>query len=104
MGAQLPAQECKESRVQVAEAGEVIDLRVVGCAGQTEGGGEMGGHEGVEAGLPAGVVREEGDDGGLRPSYEGVRAWRLRVGGGVVKNAVRGWGGGGGGEGGKGEG
>ncbi len=110
MGTQLPAQHRVEPRVQVAEAGEVVDLRVVVRAGEAEGGDELGGHGGVEAGFPRGVVREEGDDGGLRPGYEGVGARRFRVGGDVADGAVGGRGGGeggvggGGGEGGEGQG
>lgn len=56
------------------------------------------------------MVREEGDDGGFRPGYEGVGAWRLRVGGDTVNSVVRGRGtdegdgGVGGGEGGEGKG
>lgn len=102
MGTQLPAQHRVEPRVQVAEAGEIVDLRVVVRAGEAEGGDELGGHGGVEAGFPGGVVREEGDDGGLRPGYEGVGAGRLRVRGDVADGAVGGRGngeGGGGGEG-----
>lgn len=98
MGAQLPAQHRVESRVQAAEAGEVVDLPVVVCVGKVKGRGELRRHVGVEAGFPGGVVREEGDDGGLRSGYEGVGAWRLCIGGYIVNDEGRGSGGGEGGE------
>ena len=90
VGREDGAEHGVERPVEGAEAGEVVDLGVVGRAGETEGGGKLGGHGSVEAGRPGCVVGEEGHDGGLRPGYEGIGAGGLCVGGEALEGFVRG--------------